>query len=300
MEAVTPADIRLIHRAVMDAGRSSSTARKTHMVLSGMFETAYREGLTHRNVVKLVDAPKAAVSNRGAMTSAAALKLLEVGSQSPDGIRWWLALLCGMRQGERLGATIDSVDFRTGTFTVGWSLTTARSEHGCSGECEAKKPGLCPKRMLVIPDGLEYRELNGSNILVRPKSGKPRSFPLIPQMASVLERYLDTTQDTANPYGLILRQESGMPIDSKQDSKAWSKLLVDAGIAEEYPDATGHWARHTTATLLMELGVDRRVIGEIIGHASEEITMRYQHVSSDAARDAMSRLGGLLLHSLEK
>lgn len=38
------------------------------------------------------------------------------------------------------------------------------------------------------------------------------------------------------------------------------------------PAPTTHWARHTTATILIELGVDARIIGEIVGHASEEIT----------------------------
>jgi site-specific recombinase XerD len=41
----------------------------------------------------------------------------------------------------------------------------------------------------------------------------------------------------------------------------------------------------------MELGVDARIIGEIVGHASEEITRHYQHVSTSAAREAMDRLG---------
>jgi site-specific recombinase XerD len=65
------------------------------------------------------------------------------------------------------------------------------------------------------------------------------------------------------------------------------------------PAPTTHWARHTTATVLMELGVDARIIGEIVGHASEEITRQYQHVSSAAAREAMDRLGRHFSKALE-
>jgi site-specific recombinase XerD len=41
----------------------------------------------------------------------------------------------------------------------------------------------------------------------------------------------------------------------------------------------------------MELGVDAKIMGEIVGHQSERITQHYQHVSSAAARDAMNKLG---------
>jgi site-specific recombinase XerD len=34
----------------------------------------------------------------------------------------------------------------------------------------------------------------------------------------------------------------------------------------------------------MELGVDAKIIGEIVGHQSEAITRRYQHMSSATAR----------------
>ncbi|WP_338095208.1 tyrosine-type recombinase/integrase [Microbacterium oleivorans] len=54
---------------------------------------------------------------------------------------------------------------------------------------------------------------------------------------------------------------------------------------------TSHWARHTTATVLMELGVEPKIIGEIIGHGTERVTRGYQHVSSDAARAALESMG---------
>ena len=156
----------------------------------------------------------------------------------------------------------------------------------------------------MLADGLEHIELEGRLCLVRPKSGKPRTIPLLPQLVEALRRYLAATADQPNPHGLIWRRADGSPITSGQDSAEWRDLLLAAGVitAEQAkplrdqkagtpPAPTTHWARHTTATVLMELGVDARIIGEIVGHASEEITRHYQHVSSAAARDAMDRLG---------
>ncbi|MBT1632367.1 tyrosine-type recombinase/integrase [Curtobacterium flaccumfaciens] len=74
-------------------------------------------------------------------------------------------------------------------------------------------------------------------------------------------------------------------------------ILFEAGIITQEQCGPGsdvpstRWARHTTATVLMELGVDAKFIGEIVGHQSEAVTRRYHHVSSAAARDAMDKLG---------
>ena len=309
---VKPSDVRLVYQAIGLAGRSSSTALKAHNIMSAMFESARRDGIVRRNVIADVDAPRAAVSERDALPTDAAIKVLAAASGRVDGTMWWTALLGGVRQGERIGATLDSLDLENGLFTIQWSLTEARFEHGCGGQCGVKRGGSCPSRRLILADGLDYRQLDGRLCLVRPKSGKPRTFPLIPQLVEALKRYLIATADRPNPHNLIWRSADGSPITSGQDSAEWRDLLLSAGIitAEQAkplreqtpgtpPAPTTHWARHTTATVLMELGVDTRIIGEIVGHASEEVTRHYQHVSSAAAREAMDRLGRHFSQALE-
>lgn len=269
-----------------------------------MFEAARRDGVIGRNVVVDVDAPRAAVSNRGALSTEDALRILASAGARVDGTRWWIALLGGVRQGERLGATLDSLDLDRGLFNIQWSLTEAKFAHGCGGSCGVVRGGSCPERRLMMADGLEYRQLDGRLCLVRPKSGRVRTFPLIPQLAQALARYVEVTSDTPNPHGLIWRDTDGSPITSSEDSQAWRDLLFNAGVIskeqalplKDRPAGVGdvpttHWARHTTATVLMELGVDARIIGEVVGHASELITRRYQHVSSGVAREAMEKLG---------
>ena len=309
---VKPSDIRLVYQAIGAAGRSSSTALKAHNVMSAMFESARKDGIVAKNVIADVDPPRAAISGRDALSTEEAIKLLANASDRPDGTRWWMALLAGVRQGERLGATLDSLDLDRGLLTIQWSLTEARFEHGCGGGCGVLRGGSCPQRRLILADGLEHVQLDGRLCLVRPKSGKPRTIPLLPQLVEALRRYLAATAAQPNPHGLIWRNPNGTPITSGQDSAEWRDLLQSAGVitseqakplreqAEGTPPApTTHWARHTTATVLMELGVDARIIGEIVGHASEEITRHYQHVSSAAAREAMDRLGRHFSKALE-
>lgn len=307
-----PSDLRTVYQAVNDAGRSSSTALKAHNIMSAMLETARRDGLIARNITADLDAPRAAVSDRGALTTEQALRILVAASKTWDGTRWWVALLAGVRQGERLGATLDSIDLDKGEFTVQWSLTEARFAHGCGGTCGKARPGSCPERHLLLADGLEYRQLDGRLLLVRPKSGKPRTFPLIPQLAEALRRYLISTADIPNPHGLIWRNQDGSPMTAKQENQAWRDVLHQAGLIDaaqalppkDRPEGTTdipttHWARHTTATVLTALGVPAEVIGEIVGHVDAKTTARYTHVSSAMAREALGRLGEHWASALE-
>ena len=300
---VKPSDVRLVTKAITDAGRSSSTARKTFNVLSGMLEAARRDGLCAKNVAADVTPPKMAASTRGALPTEDALRALSVAADLDDGTRWWVALLGGLRQSERLGARISSLDLENNVLAVEWALDEIPSEHGCGTRvddtwpCGKSRGGSCPQRRLKVPDGFEYQQLEGRLCFIRPKSGKVRYVPLIPKLAEALRRHLDATADKPNPYGLIWRHDDGRPFLPDEDGQAWRDLLHRAGIISAEDTAPGsavpttHWARHTTATVLMELGVDAKIIGEIVGHASEAVTRGYQHVSSAAAREAMDKLG---------
>lgn len=291
-----PSDVRMMTKAIMDAGRSSSTALKTFNVLSGMLETARMDQMCARNVCDDVTTPKAAVSDRGALSTTNALSILRVAEGDPDGARWWLALLGGLRQSERLGVLLSALDLDQATLTVEWTLEEITSEHGCGGMCGKSRGAACPQSRLKIPDGFEYKQLAGRLCLVRPKSGKVRYVPLLNGVVRELRKYLALSENWPNPHGLLFRdQHTGAPLLPKQDNAAWNDLLTRAGVitAETKNPPTTHWARHTTATLLMERGVDAKIIGEIVGHGSEAVTRGYQHVSTPAAREAMDRLEGL-------
>ena len=53
-------------------------------------------------------------------------------------------------------------------------------------------------------------------------------------------------------------------------------------------------ARHTTATLLLEDGVDAHIITPMIGHSDVVVTRGHQHVDPTLARSAMPSLSELL------
>lgn len=304
-----PSDVRLILKNVTDRGRSSSTALKVYNVLSLMLEAARMDGLTARNVCADVITPTAAVSDVRALTEREALAVLRTSQHEDDGSRWWVAILEGLRQGERIGAQIKYLDFENSTYTVHWALTEISSEHGCGDKvdgkwpCGSKRGASCPNARLAVSDGLRYEQLAGRLCLVPPKSGRSRTVPVPPMLMGMIRANLAATAHIPNPHGLIWRNTDGSPILPEQDQQAWRLLLLRAGLitAEQAqppkdrppgtPEVPGtHSARHTTATVLMELGVDAKIVGEIVGHQSERVTRHYQHVTTAAATDANDRL----------
>ena len=76
----------------------------------------------------------------------------------------------------------------------------------------------------------------------------------------------------------------------RQDWGKWKRLLADAGVR----DARVHDARHTAGTVLVELGVDIRVVQEILGHSDLRMTQQYTQVTSALAKDAAARMGKAL------
>ena len=82
----------------------------------------------------------------------------------------------------------------------------------------------------------------------------------------------------------------GTPNDSRDDWAEWHDLLAQAGVRP----ARIHDARHTAATLLLEQGIDIRVVQQILGHSQLSQTERYTHVTNALSQHAADRMSEAL------
>lgn len=294
---------RLREYITVEKGLSSTSALGAHRVLSVILRDAERRGLIEKNPCALTDAPRKTVrkvkEGETYLTSAQARDLLASvdsgdGTVSLDLARWSIALLTGMRQGERLGLTREMVDLERGIITVAWQLQRVPYDHGCGNQsdagtwpCGRRKGGYCPKKTVSIPEDQESIHVSGGMWLLRPKSKAGwREVPMFGPLHWVLKTYMETHEPGMG--GLLLARADGRYIDPSQDTDDWDASLKAARL----PDVTGHSARKTTNTILTELGVPVDVRKKILGHASEAVNEAFYTATSDLrVGQAMKALG---------
>jgi integrase len=71
-------------------------------------------------------------------------------------------------------------------------------------------------------------------------------------------------------------------------------LLKKAGL----PDVRFHDLRHSSASMLLSIGVHPKVVQEILGHSHQQAERRAQEVKQPFSRFAVRRLEGVVLHRL--
>lgn len=281
LDALTPADVRALTTAITGARLTTTTARHAQSVLTKMLKAAILEGHHVPQRVLLVEAPPLAVHDRDAIPLDAALAILNAAAARPDSARWVAALLQGMRQGECLGLTWDAIDLDAGTIDVSWQLQPLPYLDRGAGTFRVKP-------------GQRVRHLEGAWHLTETKTAKgQRIIPIVPWMTAALTVWRSVAPNS--PHGLVWPRADGRPQDEKADRRAWAALQDTAGV--RHPAGrhyTLHEARHTTATLLLEGGVDPQVIQAILGHSSIVTSRGYQHVSQVLARKALGDVAARL------
>jgi integrase len=256
LDALTPADVRAVHAAQRQAGRKESSVVRTHAVLMKVLKDAVREDHYVRQSVLLSKSPRLSETDDQAMAIDDALAVLAVASKRPDATRWAAALLQAMRQGECLGLTREMVDFEAHQIDISWQLQ--------------RLPYLDNRNKHLgfrVPAGYVKRHLVGNFHLVRPKSRTSRRIiPMVPWMEDGLRALFDSTPE--NAFGLVWPDGNGLPRDAKDDRKVWHDMQTTAEVRHPSgrPFKT-HEARHTTATLLLELGIPKDVVESIMGHS---------------------------------
>lgn len=287
LEELSPDDLRAVSRAQIKAGRSTTTARRTHLTLTAMLRAAMIEGYQVPPRVLLLKAPSVEASDRDEMPVAEVLLVLNAAvALLPHWSRWFVQAIHGMRPAEVLGVTWDAIDLNGGTLTVDWQLQALPY-------VDRKNKALGFR----VPEGFEVRHLEGSYHLTRPKTKKGyRVIPLVPAMKRALLDWRELAP--ANPYGLVWPAANGRPAREKDDLDEWYRLQDTVGVRhptrrDKNGEAAHYYiyeARHGFATRLLEEGADEHVITALMGHSSIVTSRGYMHVKQQQALEAMERV----------
>ena len=253
LSKLSPLDLQSLYRDRLDAGLSTSTVHKIHVILHKALAQALRWNMVPRNVSEMVKAPKPAPKEMYPLSPEEACGLLDAAREDKFEALYVLAVTTGMRQGELLALRWSDVDLED-------------PEHAT----------VSVRRTLTR---------NGGRVAFgEPKTKKSRrSIRLTLQAAYVLREHLkrqlqeiEMLGDRYEDQGLLFATDSGRPINpSNLRQRSFLPLLKKANL----PQIRFHDLRHTCATLLLSQGTHPKFVQELLGHATIAITLdTYSHV----------------------
>lgn len=106
------------------------------------------------------------------------------------------------------------------------------------------------------------------------KNGTPRMVPIHPRVA-VCARRLKPTPDAQIPKKITIQ-------------RCWQKARAKVGRV----DLHFHDLRHSTASELINAGVDLYTVGRVLGHKDSRSTQRYSHLAVETLMAAVAKIGG--------
>jgi integrase len=241
-----------------------------------------------------------------------AMSVIRRAMEDPDGIKWIVSILFGLRQGERTGLTKDVFDFKSGFLTLSYSLHEVKYVHGCTvaEPCGETRPARCPRRK---PNLGPWQLRNGRHVqddlwLLPLKGKKKRLIPLIDQVRAPLEAYVHSLDVETFEHGLLFHRPDakGSPWRAPMDLEQWRNILLDVGLVTEEllvksarqreldgdPKVPGtHLLRHTAVSVLRGLKVSDPLIMQLVGHTNIRTTDRYTHEQADLLYKEISKVG---------
>jgi len=186
-----------------------------------------------------------------------------------------LSWTLGVRKGELLGIAIEGVNLKTATITIS-------------------------QQVLDLDDGPSIEPYT--------KNGKARTLPLTPRLVALLRIRLEQLlaergRDDWEEYGLLFPSERGTPMSERNLDRHFKEACLKAAIRlrdtgkrtkKDTPiyksELKFHHLRHTCLSWLGDTGASDMVIKAIAGHADEDVTDRYVHVSLSAMHEAIERM----------
>jgi integrase len=248
-------------------GLSPTTVRYVGTIIGAVLADAAKRGVITRNPMDSATPPRP--KQRGDHTVWSQDQVRQfLGSTREDRLYslWRLLLFTGLRRGEALGLTWDSLDLDAGTLTVSRSLV----------DVEWSKP-----------------------IFSTPKTNAGgRTISLDEETLEVLRKHRTAQIQERlhagaaySDHGLVFAHEDGTPHHPDRVSKSFRAASKRAGV----PNVRLHDLRHCHATLLLLAGVPAHIVQRRLGHSHVSITLSvYAAVMPSQDREAADAFAAVI------
>jgi len=246
-------------------GLSPTTVLYHHRIIHRALNRAVRWGFIYRNVADAVDPPSKNKNEMKIISETDVKKLLDKVKGTYLYMPVFIGITTGMRAGEILGLRWSDVDLKTGLISVVQELQLTKKE------------------------GIIFRE---------PKTtGSKRTIELSPLVTNVLKQHKVQLNKERLAAGenykdkdLVCCLQDGTPLNPGTISSRFHINVTELGFGIRFHDL-----RHSHASILLQQGVNPKVVSERLGHAKTSMTMDvYSHVLPGMQREAACMLDQIL------
>jgi len=271
---VTPTHLQDMFNAMADRGVGPNTIYRLYALTAKVFDRAVAWGFLEENPVSRVPVPRREKNKVNPMAAEELRIFIAVTDRTRHPEFFRTAVVTAMRPGELNGLRWPDIDFQGCMITVqrslvwrghpweGWFLVSPKTERG--------------RRQIEIPRSL----CNSLLQLKERQEGRIRKLG---------DRY---TND-----GFVFANRLGRPYFRRSYVRIFKESLKRAGLSKT---VRFYDLRHTSATLLLQAGVNIKVVSERLGHASVTVTLEaYIHVLPEMPRGTGERIEALLEGDIE-
>lgn len=260
--------IQKVYAQMQENGLSARIVRYTHAVLRSALQHALKVNMLARNEAQFVQLPKQTRKEMDVLNQAEIAAFLKALQGERFATMFSFALATGCRPEEYLSLQWKDVDFEKGTAIIRRALITHRKGGGWHfAEPKTKQS----RRTMPLP------------------------VSTIQELRTHRRRQLEAKLKLGtawNDFDLVFASEIGTPLNPPNVTRAFKKALKDAGIRTSI---RLYDLRHTTATLLLQAGVNPKVVSERLGHSTIVLTLDvYSHVLPNMQEAATEHLEGLI------
>ncbi|MCR5848006.1 MAG: tyrosine-type recombinase/integrase [Lachnospiraceae bacterium] len=263
----------------MEKGYSGSTIKQTYITMGTMFKAALMNDVISKHPMDglkyiIKTKPK---SDINVLSLDEQKKFLEAARESSNYKQYLLILETGLRTGELVALTWDSIDFENKTLTVDKSLEYRHSR----GNWEAGPPKTeAGYRTIPLTNKAFkiFQELHTDKRFRRESSDLNQKLKFKDKITGQIR--------TLHMKELVfISPQTGMPIKNSAYDTQLYKLCEKAGIKH----ISMHTLRHTYATRAIERDINPKALQKLLGHATLQTTTdTYVHVTDDAKVDAVN------------
>ena len=244
---------------------SSKTVKCVHGILHSALKQAAANGYIRFNPSDACTLPRVEKKELQPLDEAQISAFLKAIDGHPFRHLYTVALFTGLREGEVLGLTWDSIDFQRGTLSI-------------------------DKQMQLHQE----KGTKDAYTLVPTKNGRARTVAAAPSVLQCLrQRRAEQAAQRLQAYdawadtGLVFTDEIGRPLTKSAVYRAFKRLAAEIG----RPDARFHDLRHSYAVAAIRAGDDIKTIQGNLGHATAAFTLDvYGHVTDQMKQASASRM----------